>query len=262
LILAQKESEERMSLLAGKVAIVTGAGQGVGRGIALALAAEGAAVIVAGRTLEKCVRTADEITAVGGKARALACNVASRTEVAALVTATVEAFGGVDILVNNAHQSRPLVSFEQITDKDMELSLQGFHGTFYFMQACFPHLKERRGSVINLGSVAGIRGDAGFAAYAAAKESIRALTRVAAREWGPQGIRVNVICPFSDSPGVDYMIRKNPAFIDTLTADTALKRLGSSRQDVGRTVVFLASEAGSYITGQTINVDGGIWIAP
>jgi NAD(P)-dependent dehydrogenase (short-subunit alcohol dehydrogenase family) len=130
------------------------------------------------------------------------------------------------------------------------------------MQACHPQLLARRGCVINLGSVSGLRGDAGFVAYAAAKEGIRALARVAAREWGPQGIRVNVICPFSDSPGVDYMIRKNPGFIDTLTADTALKRLGSSRQDVGRTVVFLASEAGSYITGQTINIDGGIWIAP
>jgi 2-hydroxycyclohexanecarboxyl-CoA dehydrogenase len=251
-----------MGMLAGKTAIVTGAGQGVGRGIALALAAEGAAVVVAGRTLEKCARTADEIAAAGGRALALACDVGLREQVDAVVGRTLAAFGAIDILVNNAHTSRPMVALEKTTDKDMSLAFQGFHGAFYFMQACFPHLRARRGAVVNLGSVAGIRGDEGFASYAAAKEAVRALTRVAAREWGPHGIRVNVICPFSDSPGIDYMINKVPGYIDTLTASTSLKRLGRSEQDVGRTVAFLASDAGSYITGQTINVDGGIWIAP
>src|SRR5262249_23626677 len=152
------------------------------------------------------------------------------------VQSVVAAFGGVDILVNNAHTSRPLTSILETTDKDMALAFQGLHGVLYFMQACFPFLKERRGAVINLGSVAGTRGDAGFAAYAAAKEGVRALTRVAAREWGEHGIKVNVISPFSESPGVDYMIRKDPAFIATLTAGTVLGRLGSSENDVGRTV--------------------------
>lgn len=249
-------------MLDGKVAIVTGAGQGVGRGIALALAKAGATVAVLGRTLEKCERTVAEIAAAGGAGVALSCDVGSRAAVDAVVAEVVARCGGVDILVNNAHTSRPMVSFEKTTDKDMALAFQGFHGAFFFMQACFPHLQARKGKVFNLGSVAGIRGDAGFASYAAGKEAVRAISRVAAREWGAYGITVNVICPYSESPGIEYMIEKVPGFVDELTDQTALKRLGSSEQDVGRTVAFLASDGGSYITGQTINVDGGIWIAP
>lgn len=251
-----------MALLEGRRAIVTGAGQGVGRGIALALAKEGAAVAVLGRTLEKCERTVAEIEAAGRRAIALACDVADRASVEKAVAEVAAAFGGIDVLVNNAHTSRPMVSFEHTRDKDMALAFQGFHGAFFFMQACFPYLRDTRGKVFNLGSVAGLRGDAGFTAYAAAKEAVRAISRVAAREWGAHGITVNVICPFSESPGVEYMIEKVPGFIDELTSETSLKRLGSSEKDVGRTVAFLASEGGDYITGQTINVDGGIWIAP
>lgn len=251
-----------MGRLAGKVAIVTGAGQGVGRGIALALAKEGAVLVVVGRTLEKCIRTADEIAAAGGRAIALACDVSKREQVCAVVDRTIEAFGSIDILVNNAHASRPMVPFAETTEKDMAVSLKGMYGTWHFMQVCFPHLRNSRGKVINLGSVSGLRGDAGFAAYAVAKEGIRAMSRVAAREWGAHGITVNVICPFSDSPGVEYMIDTNPDFIPMLTESTAMKRLGSSERDVGRTVVFLSSADADYITGQTINVDGGIWIVP
>lgn len=251
-----------MNKLDSKVAIVTGAGQGVGRGIALALAKAGASVVAVGRTLEKCVRTVDEITAAGGHAMALACDVSKRDQVDQVVAQTVEAFGTIHILVNNAHTSRPMVPFEDTTDKDMAVSLKGMYGTYHFMQVCFPYLKQNRGKVINLGSVSGVRGDAGFTAYAIAKEGIRAMSRVAAREWGVHGITVNVLCPFSDSPGVEYMIANDPGFIPALTASTSLKRLGSSELDVGRTVAFLASADADYITGQTINVDGGIWIAP
>jgi len=256
------QGEDEMRSLRGKVAIVTGAGQGVGRGIALALAREGANVMVVGRTLAKCENTVHEIVKAGGNALPLSCDVSQPEQVDAIVAQTIAAFGGIDILVNNAHTSRPMVSLENTSDKDMALAFQGFHGAFYFMKACFPHLKESKGKVINLGSVAGIRGDAGFTSYAAAKESVRAITRVAAREWGPHGITVNVVCPFSDSPGVEYMIDKVPGFIDELTAETSMKRLGDSQQDVGRTVAFLCGPGGTYITGQTINVDGGIWIAP
>ena len=251
-----------MGLLDGKVAIVTGAGQGVGRGIALALAREGAAVALIGRTLEKCVRTLGEIEAAGGRGLAYACNVGHRDQVEATVGEIVTALGGVDVLVNNAHTSRPMVPFEEVTDKDIAVAMQGFHGAFFFMQACFEQLKARKGKVFNLGSSAGIRGDAGFTSYAAGKEAVRAISRVAAREWGVHGITVNVVCPFSDSPGIAYMIENVPGFIDGLTAETSLKRLGSSELDVGRTVAFLASDGGSYITGQTINVDGGMVIVP
>ncbi len=251
-----------MTDLTGKSAIVTGAGQGVGRGIALALANAGAAVVVTGRTLEKCERTVAEIKAAGGSALALTCDVSERAQVDALVTKTTATFGSLDILVNNAHTSRPLTLIEDTSDADLALAFQGFHGAVYAMQAALPHMKAKGGAIINLGSVAGMRGDSGFSAYAAAKEAIRAFSRSAAREWGPHGIRVNVICPYSDSPGLDYMIRKNPEFVKQLTAETALGRFGSSELDIGRTAAFLANADGAYITGQTINVDGGMWIAP
>lgn len=251
-----------MAFLEGKVAIVTGSGQGVGRGIALALASEGATIAAIGRTLEKCERTAGAIAEAGGQAIALACDVSKRDEVDRVVGEVVAALGTVDILINNAHTSNPMVSFAETSAKDMAIAFKGFHGAFHFMQACFPYLRENKGRIINLGSVAGIRGDDGFASYAAAKEAVRAMSRVAAREWGPHGITVNVICPFSESPGIEYMIDNVPGYIDDLTGQTSLRRLGSSQNDVGATVAFLCGPGGSYITGQTINVDGGIWIAP
>jgi NAD(P)-dependent dehydrogenase (short-subunit alcohol dehydrogenase family) len=251
-----------MNLPAETTAIVTGAGQGVGRGIALALAKAGAQLAVLGRTLEKCARTVAEIEAIGGTACAFACDVSQRPQVDTAVAAVLTTFGRVDVLVNNAHTSRPLVPLAETGADDLAIAFAGFHGAVAMMQACYPHLPKPGGVVINIGSVAGIRGDAGFAAYAASKEALRAISRVAAREWGPLGITVNTLCPYSDSPGIDYMIRKNLGFIDTLTAQTALGRLGDSERDVGAAAVFLASQAGAYVTGQTLNVDGGIWIAP
>jgi NAD(P)-dependent dehydrogenase (short-subunit alcohol dehydrogenase family) len=253
-----------MSRLKGSVAIVTGGGQGVGRGISRALAREGAAVAVVGRTLEKCAHTLAEIEANGGRGVALSCDVSNRDQVEATVDAAVAALGPINILVNNAHRSRPLTPIVDVTDKDMAIAMKGTTGALLFMQACYPHLKAagRAGRVINLGSVSGMRGDAGFASYAMAKEAIRALTRVAAREWGPLGITANVICPFSDSPGYEWMQEADPAFAQSLIDDTALGRIGSSAEEVGSTVAFLASAEGGYITGQTINVDGGMWMVP
>ena len=248
--------------LAGRVALVTGAGQGVGRGMALALARAGAAVAVVGRTLEKCERTAAEIAAQGGTAIALACDVGKRDEVEATVAEVVARLGGVTILVNNAHTSRPQTLIAELTDKDMAIALKGMFGALYFLQACLPYLPDGKGRVLNLGSVSGTRGDAGFAAYAMAKEAVRALARVAARELGPRGITVNTICPLSESPGMEYMREKDPAFVPALEAGTVLGRIGSSTDEVGTTVAFLCSDGGGYITGQTINVDGGTWIVP
>ena len=251
-----------MALLAGKVALVTGAGQGVGRGIALALAREGAAVALCGRTVEKCSRTADEIAGFGGTAIALACDVSKREQVEATVGEVVAQLGGVTILVNNAHASRPQTSIAETTDKDMAIALKGMFGALYFTQACLPHLPDGEGRIINLGSVSGTRGDAGFAAYAMAKEAVRALARVAARELGPRGISVNTVCPLSESPGMEHMRTIDPDFVPLLEAGTVLGRIGRSEGDVGKTVAFLCSEGGGYITGQTINVDGGTWIVP
>jgi len=252
-----------MGKLDGKIAIVTGAGQGVGRGIALALAREGATVIVVGRTLEKCVRTSDEIKSLGGKAKAMACDTSQRDQVNEVVAATVEAFGTIDILVNNAQVARTGIPFEHVTDDDMALAFgSGFYGTFYFMQACFPYLKLRGGKVINFGSASATKGNAGFTAYAAAKEGIRALTRVAAREWAKLGITVNTICPLANSPGVQQWVDEAPELSAQMLATVPMGRIGDCEMDIGRAAVFLASSDADYITGQTLNVDGGVLIAP
>ncbi len=252
-----------MGRLDGKTAIVTGGGQGVGRGIALAFAKEGARVAVVGRTVSKCQRVAEEIRAIGGTAIAVACNVTSREDVDAAVSRTVETFGTVDILVNNVAESRPPTPLMETTPEAMAVAFNSsVMGTLYFMQACFPYLsKAGHGKVINLGSAAGIIGQTGQTAYAAAKEGVRAMTRVAAREWGRYGINVNVICPLANSPGTERVAEETPERMKQMLATLAIRRLGDCEDDIGRTAVYLASPDADYVTGQTLNVDGGAVIS-
>jgi NAD(P)-dependent dehydrogenase (short-subunit alcohol dehydrogenase family) len=245
--------------LAGKVAIVTGAGQGVGRGIALAFADQGADLVVADLNQETGTAVAKEIEGRGARARFVACDVTCRESIVAAVAETVETFGGIDVLVNNAQRANPAPV--PLIDHDDELVdlcfATGYRASLYFMQACYPHLKKRRGKVINLGSNAGLDGMAGQAAYGANKEAIRALSKTAAREWGPEGINVNILCPFARSPGVERFLELAPQLEKKLVAGQPLGRIGDCETDIGPVAVFLASDDSRYVTGHTIPADGG-----
>jgi 2-hydroxycyclohexanecarboxyl-CoA dehydrogenase len=249
----------RTGRLAGLRAIVTGAGQGVGRGIALALAKNGATVVTSGRTLEKVERTAAEIRVAGGDAVAIRCDVGSPTEIDELFAETVSRLGGLDVLVNNAQSVPPNRRLQDVPLGDVELAVKtGPVATFLCMQAAFPHLRERGGSIVNLGSNTAIIGAPLFGAYAIAKEGIRGLSRVAASEWGRFGIRVNVICPFGDSPAAVEFNDEHPDAAKDILRNTPLQRMGDCEQDIGRAVAALVSDDMSYLTGATIMLDGGM----
>jgi len=247
--------------LRGRRALVTGAGQGIGRGIALALADAGAAVIVAGRTLDKVEKVAAEIRAAGGEALPVRCDVGADADVEALFGDTVASFGGLDVLVNNAQSSPPNKRLQDVSPDDVELALRtGPVATLRCMQAAFPYLRERGGSIVNLGSNTGIEGAPLFGAYAMAKEGIRGVSRVAAKEWGRFGIRVNVICPFGDSPSAVEFNQAHPDAARAILRSTALRRMGDCREDIGRAVAALVSDDMGYLTGATLMLDGGLCI--
>lgn len=248
-----------MGMLDGKVAIVTGAGQGVGQGVALALAREGAAVAVAGRTLAKLEDTCGQIAAFGGRAHPIACNVKDAADLERCVAETIEVFGGIDILVNNA-QEVPLGPLLAVSDRAFEAGFtSGPLASFRLMKACYPHMKARGGGTIfNLASSAGIRWDmSNYGAYAAVKQAVRALTRAAAAEWGPDNIRVLTIAPHAASPGLKGWIDANPAEAAAFFKTIPLRRVGDCEVDIGRAVAALCGQDLGYLTGATIPLDGG-----
>lgn len=245
--------------LAGKTALVTGAGQGVGQGIALALAAEGAAVALLGRTAAKLEETRAQIEARGAKALALECNVKDAAALQNAVESAVQQFGGLDILVNNA-QEVPLGALEQVSDAAFSAGFEsGPLATFRLMKLCRPHLaKGGGGCIVNLASTAAMRWDAAnYGAYGAVKEAIRQLTRAAACEWAAEGIRTNVILPHATSPALAAWVQNNPEEAAAFSATIPMRRIGDCEEDIGRFVAMLCGDAARYVNGQSIALDGG-----
>jgi NAD(P)-dependent dehydrogenase (short-subunit alcohol dehydrogenase family) len=247
-----------MSRLQGKVAIITGAGQGCGLGVAQAFAAEGADLVITGRVLEKLEGVKPELESRGARVVVSAGDGARRENAEKAVQAAIDAFGRLDVLVNNAQATASGVMVEDISDEDLELTFgSGYKATLYHMQAAFPHMRERGGSIVNFGTKVGIHAAPGYGSYASTKEAIRALTRVAAKEWGRYGIRVNVVNPGSLTPGAVAYFKAHPEEEAVHLRDVALGYFGDAEKDVGRATLLLALDESRYITGQTINVDGG-----
>lgn len=240
--------------LQGKTAIVTGGAAGIGRGIVRAFVKEGASVLAVDVDGDKGRALEDEL---GDAVRFLDADISVEANAEAIVAAAVAAFGRVDVLVNNAHASRQAPLLET-TQEMFDLSFgTGFYPTFRLMNAAHDQLAANNGSVINFASGAGIEGSVTQGSYAAAKEAIRAISRVAANEWARDGINVNVISPLALTEGVEAYIEANPGIEKHLLAGTPMRRFGDPEHDIGRVAVFLASEDASYMTGQTLMVDGG-----
>lgn len=246
-----------MGDLSGKVALVTGAGQGVGQGIALALADKGAKLVVTGRTLEKLEATCSIIKDRGGDALPVVCDVKSLESLENCVQQAVDTFGGIQILVNNA-QEVPLGTLHQVSDDVFEAGWQsGPQATMRLMKLCYPHLKGD-GCIINLASAAAKRWDmSGYGCYAATKDAIRSLTRAAACEWGVDGIRTNVILPHAKSPGLNWWMDTNPEEAAEFVSTIPMRRVGECEEDIGRFVATLCCEDSRYVNGQSIALDGG-----
>ena len=251
-----------MNRLDGKIALVTGAGRGIGRAIAKLFAAEGARVAVTSRTKANVDNVVAEITAAGGTAIGLACDVSSEADIKATIAAAVEAFGGLDILVNNAFDLSTAQS--SVNDLGVDQLLHQFHSgpiaCLRTMQAAYPHLKQSgNGRVINFASSVGVIGAAGFAPYAMAKEAIRALTRVAAREWGGDTITVNNILPIAQTDAFEATTKDDDGAA-TWVPSSPLARLGSPDLDIAPVALFLASADARFMTGYSMTPDGGFII--
>lgn len=242
--------------LQGKVGIITGSASGIGKGMALAMAKEGAHIAIVDVNEEKGKDTLAEINQYT-EGMLFIKDISKQESAHEIVADVVKRFGKLDILVNNAHVSRQ-AHFMETTQELFDLSFgTGFYPTVHFMQAAYPELKKTKGKVINFASGAGIDGQVTQTSYAAAKEAIRGVSRVAANEWGPEGINVNLISPIALTPGVEQWRENAPELYEAMLNKIPLRRLGDPEQDIGRVAVFLASSDADYITGQTFMVDGG-----
>jgi NAD(P)-dependent dehydrogenase (short-subunit alcohol dehydrogenase family) len=249
-----------MHSVADKVVIVTGSGRGVGRGMAHHLGKCGAKVVVADYKPALMEQTVEELATLGVPNLGVVCDIRKRGEIDSMIRATVEHFGRVDGLVNNAQTFRPIASIESVSEEDVDVFYDsGVKGTLWAMQAVHPHMKAQGfGRIVNFASSMGITGGRGFAAYNASKEAIRALSRTAAREWALDGIVVNVIAPAAaDHHGE---AAKQSEGYRQFVESCPMQRQGDPETDIGPIAAFLLSDACRYLTGHTFMADGGAFM--
>ena len=266
-----------MGVLQGKTAIITGAGRAVlsngacgsiGYGIATAYAKEGANLVITGRNVQKLTDAKEELERLYGiSVLTVAADVNAGADneavVGEVVKQAIDAFGRIDILVNNAQASASGVTLADHTTAQFDLALySGLYAAFYYMKACYPYLKETKGTVINFASGAGLFGNYGQCAYAAAKEGIRGLTRVAATEWARDGITANVICPLAWTAQLEQFEKAYPEAFAKNVHTPPMGHFGDVEAEIGRVCVQLASSDFKYLTGETLTLEGGLGLRP
>jgi len=253
-----------MKRLQDNVTIITGAGKGIGYGLAEAFAEAGSNLVITGRTESRLLAAKERLEAqYGVEVLPIVADGADEEAIKSVVTQTVEKFGKINTLVNNAQVSKSGLPLVEHTREDFDLAIHsGLYAAFFYMRECHPYLKETRGSVINFASGAGLFGKLGQSSYAAAKEGIRGLSRVAAAEWGPDGIRVNVICPLAMTESLQEWKEHFPELFEKTIQGIPLGHFADPKDDIGRVAVFLASEDAQYVTGETITLQGGSGLRP
>lgn len=266
-----------MGFLTGKTAIITGGGRAVlsdgscgsiGYGIATAYAKEGANLVLTGRNVQKLEDAKAELESKYGiKVLAVQADVNAGADnesvVKNVVEQAVKEFGRIDVLINNAQASASGVTIADHTTAQFDLAIySGLYAAFYYMQACYPYLKETKGSVINFASGAGLFGNYGQCAYAAAKEGIRGLTRVAATEWADDGINVNIVCPLAWTSQLENFEKAYPDAFKANVKMPPMGHFGDVEKEIGRACVALASPDFKYMSGETITLEGAMGQRP
>ncbi len=266
-----------MGFLTGKTAIITGAGRAVlsngecgsiGYGIATAYAKEGANLVITGRNVKKLEDAKQEleekygisVLPIQADINAGSDNIKTAQDV---VKQAVEKFGGIQVLINNAQASASGVTLAEHTAEQFDLAIySGLYATFCYMKACYPYLAESKGSVINFASGAGLFGNYGQCAYAAAKEGIRGLTRVAATEWGKDGINVNIICPLAWTAQLEQFEKAYPEAFKANVKMPPMGHYADAEKEIGRVCVQLATPDFKYLSGETLTLEGGMGLRP
>ena len=266
-----------MGHLTGKTAIITGGGRAVltdgscgsiGYGIATAYAKEGANLVITGRNVKKLEEAKEELERLYGiKVLPVQADVSAGADNEAIVQNVIDKavaeFGHIDVLINNAQASASGVPIAQHTTENFNLAMySGLYAAFYYMKACYPYLKESKGSVINFASGAGLFGNYGQCSYAAAKEGIRGLSRVAATEWGPDGINVNVVCPLAWTAQLEKFQMDYPDAFKANVKMPPAGHYGNVETEIGRVCVQLASPDFKYMNGETLTLEGGMGLRP
>lgn len=253
-----------MKRLNGNVTIITGGGKGIGYGLAQAFAESGSDLVITGRTESRLMEAKERLEKdYGIKVLTIVADGADEEAIKEVVRMTVAHFGKINTLINNAQVSKSGLPLVEHTKEDFDMAINsGLYAAFFYMRECFPYLKETHGSVINFASGAGLFGKLGQASYAAAKEGIRGMSRVAAAEWGPDGVRVNVVCPLAMTESLAEWKEEYPDLFAKTIQGIPLGRFADPKNDIGKVCVFLASDDASYVTGETVTLQGGSGLRP